>query len=127
MAGDVAEKSEGVGSAFGIIAENHIVESCDTHEPERRKTTDNVLFAKHKLEFLRGKSKEHLKAWYLHHHLDILAENYERSRDIEEIMDYHKNEYPHTYSEEIRNYLMKHNTELERDLVKVAFRREKQN
>lgn len=101
-------------SALGAVISYH----NKGHEPERNLTTDSKIYAEIRREFLKDKGEDYIKAWYLHHHLDYLDEEYQPRSDIEELQEEHRQKYPQTFSGYIQEFLNQHQEELAKDLAK---------
>jgi hypothetical protein len=100
-------------SALGMVIEENTKRG---HDQSRNSTTDGDIAAEVQRCAMRRMGDDYVKAWYLHHHLDYLHENRNSDKSAEELIDEYEEKHPHTYSQEVSDFLSEHKKELTEEL-----------
>lgn len=106
------EVSSRRNSAFEVIIGNNV----EKHDAARNLTTDSKIYADVQLRFLQQKGEDYVTAWFLHHHLDYISEEQNSGKHLVRLLREHQTKYPQTFSQDIANFLIKHNKELIQEL-----------
>lgn len=99
-----------VAGSDSIMTE--VVALNDGHDSARTQMSQAKLHAEVQLKYLRRKSEDHVKAWYLHHYMDFLHEMQTSDHDLEQLLTEYRQKYPQASSESTEKFLMKHRDKL---------------
>jgi hypothetical protein len=103
---------EGSNSTLAHVA----AERAARHDSGRTQKSDAKLYANAKLNLLREHGDDYVTAYYLHHYLDFLGEEWRSGENAHNLIEELRSKYQHLGSEEIEQFLHKNESDLVRDL-----------
>lgn len=87
------------------------------HDSARSPRTIRKVAADAQLTFLGDKGDDYVSAWYLHHQLDYLCDQWTSETSVSELVFRHSSDRPETFSDEIGQFLLAHRERLADELA----------